>query len=151
MEKMQFKKDINAPVAKVYDTMLGQETFKQWTAVFNPSSESDMEGSWDKGSKILFVGTNDEGKREGMVGRIKENILHRFVSIEYTGIIDGDKEITEGPAAEGWAGTFENYTFEEHDGATTVTVDIDVNDEMFEYFKVTYPKALDKLKGICEV
>jgi len=31
-----------------------------------------------------------------------------------------------------------------------VTVDLDVNDQMVEYFRGTYPKALEKLKQICE-
>lgn len=153
MEKTQFNIAINAPVAKVYNTMLGHETFKQWTAVFNPSSDfegSDMEGSWERGSKILFVGTSAEGKREGMVGYIRENIPNQFVSIEYTGIVDGKNEITEGPATEGWIGAFENYTFEPKDGTTRVTVDLDVHDSMVDYFKQTYPKALEKLKEICE-
>ncbi len=152
MEKMQFSTTINAPVGEVYDKMLGKETFKQWTAVFNPTSDFEgggVEGSWDKGSKILFVGTNEQGKREGMVGYIRENTPNQYVSIEYVGILDGDNELTEGPIAEAWQG-FENYTFEGSDGSTTVTVDIDVNDEMVDYFKETYPKALEKLKEICE-
>ncbi len=149
---MQFRKNINAPATKVYNTMIGRETFRQWTAVFNPSSDFEgggVEGSWDKGSKILFVGSGQDGKRGGMVGYIRENIPNEYVSIEYAGILDGDEELTEGPVAEEWQG-FENYTFEAHDGVTTVTVTIDVNDQMVDYFQKTYPRALDKLKEICE-
>lgn len=153
MKKMQFKTDINAPVANVFSIMLDKETFRQWTAVFNPESDfetpSSVEGNWHKGSKILFIGASKTGKREGMVGWIRENIPNKFVSIEYTGIVDGDDEITTGPVAEEWQG-FENYSFAEENGTTTVTVDIDVNDEMVDYFAVTYPKALEKLKEICE-
>lgn len=152
MEKMQFKKEINAPAAKVHEIMIGKETFKQWTAVFNPSSDVEgggVEGSWDKGSKILFIATDKNGKREGMVGYIRENTPSQYVSIEYKGVVDGDNEITEGPIAEEWQG-FENYTFDGHGEITTVTVDIDVNDQMVDYFRETYPKALDKLKEICE-
>lgn len=150
---MQFSININAPAATVYDKMLGRETFKLWTSVFNPSSDfegSDMEGSWEKNSKILFVGTDKDGKRGGMIGYIRENTPNRYVSIEYVGILDGENEITEGPAAESWQG-FENYTFEGHNGSTTVTVDIDVNEEMVEFFRKTYPEALEKLREICEL
>lgn len=152
MERMQFTTSINAPVATVYNKMLGKETFKQWTSVFNPSSDvegGDMEGDWKKGSKVLFVGTDKQGKREGMVGYIRENTPNQYVSIEYVGVLDGENEITEGPIAEDWQG-FENYTFESHNGSTTVTVDLDVNDQMVEYFRETYPKALQKLREICE-
>ena len=153
MERIQFRTTIDAPVAEVYNKMLGKETFKQWTSVFSPSSNFEgggVAGNWEKGSKILFVGINNEGKREGMVGYIRENIPSQYVSIEYVGILDGDNEITEGPVAEDWQG-FENYTFDGHNGSTTVTVDMDVNNQMIDYFKKTYPKALDKLKSLCEV
>ena len=48
MKRLQFKSDINAPAAKVYNAMIGKETFRQWTAVFNPSSDfesGNVEGS----------------------------------------------------------------------------------------------------------
>ena len=56
MKKLQFKVNINAPVTRVYENMLGltnKSTYEQWTSMFNPTST--YEGSWDKGSKILFV------------------------------------------------------------------------------------------------
>ena len=56
MNKLQFKVSINAAVTKVYDFMLGmnsKSTYEQWTSLFNPTSS--YEGSWEKGSKILFV------------------------------------------------------------------------------------------------
>lgn len=148
MERMRFKIEINAPVSKVFDTMLGKETFKQWTSEFNPTS--DFEGSWEEGEKIMFVGTNKEGKREGMVGKVKELDRNKYVSIEYTGVLDGEKEITSGPGIDEWIGTFENYNFEEKDGKTVVTVSIDIGEQMKDYFQTTYPKALNKLKEICE-
>lgn len=148
MKRLNFNTQIEAPSSHVYNTMLGKETYKQWTAEFNPTS--DYEGSWDKGSTILFIGINKEGKKEGMVAEIKENILNSFVSIQHIGLVDGDKQITEGPAVEGWAGAIENYTFADENGVTTVTIDVDCNEEYMDYFKETWPKALNKLKQIAE-
>jgi hypothetical protein len=148
MEKMQFTALIGAEASKVYDTMLAQDTYRQWTSVFNPSSE--YEGTWNKGAKIRFVGTNKEGKKEGMVGLVHENIPNQFVSVEYTGLVDGENEVTEGPLVGDWVGSFENYTFKQENGATTLTVDVDVHDTMIDYFKETYPNALTKLKELCE-
>lgn len=148
MKKLQFKIDIDAKVEKVYETMLGENTFKQWTSEFNPTS--DYEGSWEKGAKILFIGVNEEGKREGMIGRIEENISYEFVSIRYEGIVDGDKEITEGDKVEGWINSHENYAFTSNGTQTTVTVEVDVMDKWMDYFHETYPKALKKLKQLCE-
>ena len=151
MKKLQFTVSINAPVTKVYDFMLGinsKSTYEQWTSVFNPTST--YEGSWDKGSKILFVGVDDKGEKGGMVSKIAENIPNRFVSIQHYGLLKGDKEITEGPEVEKWATGFENYTFEESNGITTVTVDLDTTEDFSDYMNQTFPKALGKLKELCE-
>ena len=151
MKKLQFKVSINAPVTKVYDIMLGtgsKSTYEQWTSLFNPTST--YEGNWDKGTKILFVGVDEKGEKGGMVSRIVDNIPNRFVSVQHYGLLKGDEEITEGPEVEKWANGFENYTFEENNGTTTVTVDLDTIEDFLDYMNQTYPKALDKLKELCE-
>lgn len=151
MKRIQYKKDIHASAEKVYNTMLGIddiETYEQWTSVFNPSSS--YEGSWEKGSKIYFVGTDKNGKRGGMLSEIADIIPFRFVSIRHYGILDGDNEITEGAEVEKWAGGLENYSFHEHEGVTTVTVESDVTEEFLDYFNTTWPNALNKLKEIAE-
>lgn len=151
MKKLQFKIKINTPVAKVYDFMLGinnKSTYEQWTALFNPTST--YEGSWNTGSKILFIGTDGKGEKGGMVSEIAENNSNQFVSIRHYGLIKSDKEITEGPEAEKWARGFENYSFEENSGITTVSVDLDTTEDLVEFMSQTYPKALSKLKEVCE-
>ncbi|OYU94863.1 MAG: tungsten formylmethanofuran dehydrogenase [Bacteroidetes bacterium B1(2017)] len=152
MKKLQYKISIKSPVAKVYDFMLGNSskaTYEQWTALFNPTST--YEGSWDKGSKILFIGVDEKGEKGGMVSRIAENIPEQFVSIQHYGLVKGDKEITEGPDVEKWANGFENYTFEAgSNGTTNLTVDIDITEDFETYMNQSYPKALDRLKELCE-
>jgi len=151
MKRVQYKKDIKASAKKVYETMLGLsniETYQQWTAEFDPSST--YEGSWEKGSKIYFVGIDENGKRGGMVSEIADNIPSQFVSIRHYGILDGENEITEGPQVEKWAGGLENYSFQENNAITTVTVDIDVVEDYLDFFNTAWPKALDKLKEIVE-
>jgi hypothetical protein len=148
MKKLRYKVDINAPKRDVYNKMISPETYKTWTAEFNPTSE--FEGSWEKGGKIKFVGTDENGKKGGMVSEIAENIPGEFISIHHYGILDGDNEITSGPEVEKWAPAYENYTFEENNGLTTVTAEIDTNEEYEEYFNKTWPKAFARLKEICE-
>lgn len=153
MKKIQFSTDINATAEKVYNTMLGIsniETYEQWTAEFNPTST--YEGNWDKGSKMYFVGTDENGKRGGMVSEIADNIPNQFVSIRHYGILDGENEIIEGKEVEKWAGGLENYSFHEHNGVTTVTIECDIAEEAGyqDYFDATWPKALNKLKELAE-
>jgi uncharacterized protein YndB with AHSA1/START domain len=148
MEAMHFEIYINAPVDVVFHTMLDEKKYNLWTAEFNPSSH--FKGSWEKGSKILFLGTDSNGKIGGMVSRIKENIHNKFVSIQHIGIIQDGKEITSGPEVDSWAGALENYTFKDENGKTLLIVDVDSNQEFMNYFTETWPKALKKLKEICE-
>lgn len=146
--KMHFNISIKAKAKHVYDTMIFDCTYREWTSIFNPTSR--FEGSWNKGSKILFLGTGEDGNIGGMVSRIKENIPESFISIEHLGILKNGIEIVSGPDVEEWAGLLENYSFSEKDGATLVEVDIDTNADFKSYFSETWPKALEKLKEICE-
>jgi hypothetical protein len=151
MKKIKFNVSINAPSNKVYDVMLGinnKSTYEVWTALFNPTST--YEGSWNKGNKILFIGVNEQGEKGGMVSKIVENIPNQFVSIQHYGLFKAGEEITEGPEVEKWANGFENYTFEEHNGITAVTVDLDTAEDFLTYMNEHYPKALNKLKELCE-
>ncbi|GIZ08297.1 SRPBCC domain-containing protein [Flavobacterium sp. UMI-01] len=151
MVKLQFKTTINASAESVYNAMLGKntiETYQQWTSVFNPTST--YEGGWDKGAKIYFIGTDENGKKGGMVSEIAENIPFQFVSIRHYGILDGEIEITDGPAVQEWAGGFENYSFSEKNGVTTVSVAIDVTNDFVAYFNTSWPKALVALKDLVE-
>jgi len=147
-EKIRFDKVINVPVSKVYNSMIDDKHYREWTAIFN--SGSYFKGSWNKGSKILFIGTSETGEVGGMVSRIKENIVNKFISIEHNGILKGEEEITSGPEVEKWAGGLENYVFTETKDGTLVTVEMDSLEEFKSYFMETWPKALDKLKEICE-
>lgn len=152
MKKLQFRISINALVEKVFDHMLGiqnKSTYEQWTALFNPTSS--YEGNWTKGSKMLFIGTDEKGEKGGMVSEIAENIPNQFVSIRHYGLVQANVEITEGPEVEKWANGFENYTFEENNGITKVTVDLDMTEEFMDFMNETYPKALAKLKELCEI
>ncbi len=131
--------------------MLGissKSTYEQWTALFNPTST--YEGSWNKGNKMLFVGTDEKGEKGGMVAEIAENIPNQFISIRHYGLLAAGKEITEGPEVEKWAGAFENYSFDENNGITVVTVELDTTEDFVEYMNEHYPKALNKLKEVCE-
>lgn len=147
-EKIHFEVTINAPVEKVYKTMIDKAGYSAWTVEFNPSSR--FEGSWDKGSKIVFLGEDENGELGGMVSFIKENKANEFISIEHQGIVMGGQEATNGYGVEEWAGVLENYTFTKKDSNTVVAVDIDTNADFKAYFEEKWPKALGKLKFICE-
>lgn len=150
MQKVHFSIHINAPKEKVWDVMLGDMTYREWTAVFHPGSY--YTGDWSEGSKMLFLGPDETGKSDGgMVSRIKENRTHEFISIEHLGLVMDGVEDTASEEAKKWAPSYENYTFVEKDGGTQVSIDMEVaNDEFKDMFEGIWPSALLKLKEIAE-
>src|SRR5688572_4275671 len=70
MQKINFSTTINAPRDVVWDTMLKDATYREWTSAFNPHG-SWYEGSWEEGSTIRFLGPDENGQVGGMVSRIK--------------------------------------------------------------------------------
>lgn len=149
--KIQFKTSIHASAIHVFDKMLGlsnKASYEQWTAAFNPTSSYD--GNWEIGQKMLFLGVDENGQKGGMISRIVAHDPNRFVSIQHYGILNGDIELTEGEEVEEWANGFENYTFDEYNGYTTVTVDLDTAEDFLDFMNETYPQALARLKEMCE-
>ncbi len=148
MSKLNFSIVIDAPISKVWDTMLEDKTYRIWTEEFTPSSH--YIGNWNQGSKILFLGPSNDGKLAGMVSRIKENKLHKYISIEHLGEVHDGVEDTTSDRVKVWAGALENYTFIDKNGKTELVVDMDINEEFVEMFEGMWPKALKKLKSLCE-
>lgn len=148
MEKLHFSINIHAPKEKVWDAMLGEETYKKWTDVFMAGSY--YEGDWNEGSKMLFLAPDESGKMGGMVSRIKENRLYEYISIEHIGMVQNGIEDTSSDDVKKWAGALENYTFKENNGTTEVLVDLDSNEEYKEMFEEMWQKALLKLKKLAE-
>lgn len=130
--------------------MLDDETYPKWTDVFMPGSY--YEGSWEKGSKILFLAPNEDGKPEGMVAQIVESKPYDFVSIEHQGQVRDGVEDTTSDEVKAWVGAHENYTFTEKDGGTEVVVDLEgiAGEDFIAMFNDMWPKALAKLKTIAE-
>ena len=145
---LTFEVIVNAPITKVFQITFDDSHYREWTKEFNETSH--FIGNWEKNSKILFVGCDKDGNIGGMVSRIFENIPDKFVSIEHLGLLQGDKEITSVAEVEQWAGSKENYLFFNKGDSTLLVANMDSNEEMKDYFLTTFPKALNRLKEICE-
>lgn len=149
MEKLRQTIFINAPRERVWDVMLADDTYRQWTSAFNPGSY--YKGDWKKGSKILFLGPNPDGSGEaGMVSRIRENTPHEFISIEHLGIVHNGVEDTESAEAKKWAPAYENYTLAAKAGGTELTIEMDIEEKEKQNFEKMWVDALARLKEIAE-
>lgn len=147
LERIHYEIEIDVDPITVHKTMLDEENYRVWTAPFSPTSR--YEGTWEKGTKLLFIGDSD-GERGGMVSMVEENIPGELVSLRHVGLVHGDLEITEGPHVQGWAGAHEIYTFADIGGKTKLGIDVDVNREFKDHFDQSWPIALAKLKELSE-
>ncbi|MBL8209315.1 MAG: SRPBCC domain-containing protein [Bryobacterales bacterium] len=143
---LRFAERIQAPPAKVWEIMLADATYRDWTTPF--AEGSYFEGSWEQGQQICFRSPGHDG---GMVAVIEESRPHSFVSIKHIGQLkEGGVVDTTSEEVKKWAPAFENYHFTPIDGGTEVRVEMDVTAEWEAYMQQTWPKALARLKQICE-
>jgi hypothetical protein len=124
--------------------MLEDATYREWTSEFQEGSYAVTD--WKEGSKALFL----TPAGDGMVSRIAVHRPNEFLSIEHLGAVKNGVEDTDSDEVKGWAGAHEDYSLREVAGGVTLTVEMDVTDEYRKYFEETWPKALSKLKHVCE-
>jgi uncharacterized protein YndB with AHSA1/START domain len=144
MKTLHFAVVIEAPREVVWDVMLGSDSYKTWTSAF--AEGSYFEGSWNKGSQIRFLSPDGSG----MTALIAENRPHEYLSIKHVGEVSKGENGTESERVRSWAPAFENYTFSPVAGGTEVKVAVDVTEEFEQFMLDTWPKALAKLKALCE-
>jgi uncharacterized protein YndB with AHSA1/START domain len=144
MHRLTFSITIHAPKEDVWRAMLEDATYRQWTSAFQEGSYAVTD--WKQGSKALFLTPDGNG----MVSRIVAHRPNEFLSIKHLGTVKNGIEDTESKEGKSWAGALENYTLREKDGASTLTVEMDVSDQYESYFKEKWPKALSKLRELSE-
>lgn len=145
MKKLRYSTHIHAPLEAVWETMLAPDTYRAWTSAFCEGSY--FEGSWGQGETIRFL--TPEG--EGMFGRIAENRRHEYLSIQLLGCIHGGVEDTTSEEARKFTPGVENYAFHAVDDGTHLEIDLDTTAEFEAYLQEAWPKALAKLRALCEV
>lgn len=144
MKKLRYSISIKTKAEVVWNKMLDDKTYKIWTLEF--AEGSYFEGSWQKGEKIKFLIPSGDG----MVSEIAENIPNQFLSIKHLGFIKNGIEDTTSDEIKAWAPAFENYSFKEIGNETQLNIEIDATDDFADYMDNTWPKALAKLKELCE-
>ena len=148
MKTLHFEIEIKAPVATVHTTMLDTEHFKDWISAFHPNSW--FQGSWEKGATIQFLAKDDDGTLNGMSSRIRDHKPNELVRIEHQDYIKNGRVVTEDDGTESFSGALEEYHFEAIENGTRLKVRADTTKKYEDYFKETWPKALKRLKELCE-
>ena len=144
MTTLEFKIEINAPKEKVWDVLWNEETYKQWTSVFCEGSYA--ESDWKEGSKIRFLSPNGDG----MNSIIYKKIDKEYMAFKHLSEIKKFQEMPVDDATQEWAGAMEMYRLTEDKGITVLEAKMDAVEKYIDYFKTTWPKALDLVKKLSE-
>ncbi len=142
MKKLQFSIEINAPKEGVWDTLWQDETLREWANIIDPGTY--MVGDLKEGNEIQFISSSSG---YGVTSLVEKLVTSEFLLLRHRADTQEDgKRLRE----KEWTGGEESYSLAEKDGSTTLTVAFDVPPELEEYFKVNYPKALERVKVLAE-
>ena len=145
MKRLKYQVEVAAPRERVWDVMLADSTYRDWTSIFSPGSH--FVGEWVSGQEIRFLG---EGGNEGMASRIAESRRPEAVRIEHFGIVKDGVVDTTSEQARKWAPSIEEYTFDATPEGTRLEVVMDADESYVDFFDERWPKALARLKEIAE-
>ncbi|WP_312825891.1 SRPBCC domain-containing protein [Epilithonimonas sp.] len=145
MEKLKYQIEIDAPAEKVWDILWNEKTYSQWTYYFSP--DSNMITDWELGGKTYFT---DSSKKNGMVSTIERMEEPKHLIFKHLGeMVDGVEDV-DSEKVKAWNGSLEAYYLEEINGKTTLTVEVDSNDEFKEMFDNGFKKGLEVIKNLSE-
>jgi uncharacterized protein YndB with AHSA1/START domain len=141
MKELRFSIEIRAPKAKVWDTLWQDETLREWAGLIDPGTY--MIGELKEGGEVQFISAGGYGVTS-LVEKVvpgESLLLRHQADTQEEGKKEREKE---------WTGGEESYVLTEKDGATTLDVAFGVPPELEEYFKINYPKALERVKVLAE-
>lgn len=144
MQKLSYTIFINAPASRVWEVLWHDDTYRQWTSVFQEGSYAVSD--WKEESDVHFL----TPKGAGMFAKIEKMIPNKFMSIRHMGEI---KDFIPQPVlvdAGDWGESYENYSLEEENNVTILTAELESREEHIQYFNDVFPEALKKVKEISE-
>lgn len=141
---MVFMTTIEAPRAVVWHILTDSAHFRNWTSAFCDGSH--YVGDWQTGSEMRFL----NGKGEGMISTVTINEPGERLHIKHIGTVAADGKENRDITFD-WGDARENYDLlQEEDGITRLRVEMDVADNMRDFFMDAWPRALISLMELAE-
>ena len=146
MENRTIRKTITikAPKELVWEAMLQDKYYQEWTAEFSEGSQ--VETDWELGSKAIF--TDNTGN--GIIARIVEKQPYKSIAVEFEGMVRQGKEDYESEEARQVKGSQESYLLTEENGSTRLDISSEMGEEYYEQMSQAWDRALQKLKHLAE-
>lgn len=145
IRKHTFQVEINATPEMVWNVLLNDESYRQWTTVF--CEGSFYKGDLKQGGRVHFLTPSGEG----MYADIIFYTPHSNILFQHIGEMLNFVEQPVDEAAEKWTGAFENYILKDNGVSTTLISEIDLTPEHVDFFNKNFPKGLEKIKELSEL
>jgi uncharacterized protein YndB with AHSA1/START domain len=144
IEKLVFKTTIGANAEKVWNVLWDKEQYPLWTEPFTAGSY--YSGEIAPGNRIHFLTPEGHGMYSD-VAWVKENEHVVFLHI---GEMKNFKELPGDEKSEMWTRSSESYQLLPAKEGVLLRVEVDCDPQYLDSMKEMFPKALQKIKELCE-
>jgi hypothetical protein len=108
---------------------------------------SYYEGRWQEGETLRFISPDGTGT----LAQLTEHRPPEYIrAVHVAALLKGGVEDRDSTEARDWVSTTKAYTLTEKDGRTELQVDMEMHPRWEVMFVNDWPRALAKLKEVCE-
>ena len=101
--------------------------------------------------KVKFLGPDEKGIMGGILSSVKEIVRYKEICFEHYGMVLNGEEKTNGEDIDDWVPSFEKYIFLNiGENKILLKVEVELSKKWSVMMNAMWPKALNKLKEICE-
>jgi len=136
--------DIDASPERVWDVLLDDATYRQWTAEFMAGSYAETD--WQEGSTVRFL----DPSGSGLLAHIAASRHPELVDIEYDGLVADGKDDTESDHAREYRGSRETYRLSRTPSGTHLDISADMAEQYYDDMVAAWDRALAKAKALAE-
>ena len=136
--------DIDASPERVWDVLLDDATYRQWTAEFMAGSYAETD--WQEGSTVRFL----DPSGSGLLAHIAASRHPELVDIEYDGLVADGKDDTESDHARECRGSREIYRLTRTPSGTHLDISADMAEQYYDDMVAAWDRALAKAKALAE-
>ena len=136
--------DVDASPERVWDVLLDDATYRQWTAEFMAGSYAVTD--WQEGSAVRFL----DPSGSGMLGHIVASRRPELVDIEFDGLVADGKDDTESDHAREYRGSRETYRLSRTPNGTRLDISADMGEQYYDDMVAAWDRALAKAKALAE-
>lgn len=142
MKETQFTIEINASKEKVWAILWEDTTFRDWANLIDEGTY--LRGTLKEGNEIEFISAVNGYGVTSLVEKLIPNeygLLRHGADTQDSGQSEREKE---------WTGGSESYSLAEANGVTTLTVTVDIPQQLEETMNIRLPRALERIKNLAE-